>query len=608
MAKKFVFWNRLEPRPQMKSLERPLRAEVRDALWMLSRQWQMGEFIGEDGGTPAFASLAFHSTPLGRISLNRNKARPVQSGRPLQAEVEQEFIPLSLQQRLEMGRHWLRMLKKLLPEDRSETVASAFRNNKMLHFRVPPDYSRREKFDNGETLSNENYTEHLRAVAEGRMIDGGRLFEILKTEKASVFLDAYDAAVDAVGEQFRDWAARMYGLSAESGAGWNASRLEYSFDCAFSEDGEAARVLRADEYRGKTMDWHSFRTGAPDYVGGARGLTEGLEKGGRAHRNTVIPGRVAFPGMPAARWWEIEDGEVNFGNLDLDVTETGMMMLGQYLMMFGNDWLVAPMTVPAGQICRVEEVLVTDVFGQQVCLRHYRETLFGKRETDWGLFEVAGDTAMETQANQWLLAPPASGFVQESAPLEQVEFVRDELANMAWGIENIVPDGVRKGENGFERALRVREYFRQLAADSQPEPPPLPNEAKLRWQIGTSVPENRIPLLPVQIPDSRPAQRRTLLLQRAAMPRIVPGFPNRRIRPRAQILRKGLDGPVREPYYIFEEEVPRTGLVVQSCWRRTRWYDGSIAVWAARRKTAGRGEADGQLRFDLLVEKNKEEA
>ena len=27
-------------------------AEVRDALWMLTRQWQMGEFEGDDAGSP----------------------------------------------------------------------------------------------------------------------------------------------------------------------------------------------------------------------------------------------------------------------------------------------------------------------------------------------------------------------------------------------------------------------------------------------------------------------------------------------------------------------------------------------------------------------------
>ena len=33
------------------SFDRALRVEVRDALWMLTRQWQTGEFQGEDAGS-----------------------------------------------------------------------------------------------------------------------------------------------------------------------------------------------------------------------------------------------------------------------------------------------------------------------------------------------------------------------------------------------------------------------------------------------------------------------------------------------------------------------------------------------------------------------------
>ena len=44
-------WNRLEGRPRTEDFDRALRAEVRDALWMLSKQWQMGEFKGDDAGS-----------------------------------------------------------------------------------------------------------------------------------------------------------------------------------------------------------------------------------------------------------------------------------------------------------------------------------------------------------------------------------------------------------------------------------------------------------------------------------------------------------------------------------------------------------------------------
>ena len=52
-------WNRLEARPRGEDMTRALKAEVRDAAWMLCRQWQMGEFAADDAGTPAFTNLQY---------------------------------------------------------------------------------------------------------------------------------------------------------------------------------------------------------------------------------------------------------------------------------------------------------------------------------------------------------------------------------------------------------------------------------------------------------------------------------------------------------------------------------------------------------------------
>jgi hypothetical protein len=57
-------WNRLEGRPRTTSFERALQAEVRDALWMLTKQWQMGEYRGSDAGSPVFAKLQIDTTRL----------------------------------------------------------------------------------------------------------------------------------------------------------------------------------------------------------------------------------------------------------------------------------------------------------------------------------------------------------------------------------------------------------------------------------------------------------------------------------------------------------------------------------------------------------------
>ena len=63
-----TIWNRLEGRPRAEKFDRALRAEVRDPLWMLTRQWQMGEFRGDDAGSPIFAKVRIETTRLTQIS------------------------------------------------------------------------------------------------------------------------------------------------------------------------------------------------------------------------------------------------------------------------------------------------------------------------------------------------------------------------------------------------------------------------------------------------------------------------------------------------------------------------------------------------------------
>src|SRR3954463_12004661 len=87
-----VTWERTEGRPRnLDNFDRALRAEVHDALWMLSRQWQMGEFKGEDAGSPALAKFHLESTTLHK-SRPEGAAQPVQpfdETVPLETKVEQ---------------------------------------------------------------------------------------------------------------------------------------------------------------------------------------------------------------------------------------------------------------------------------------------------------------------------------------------------------------------------------------------------------------------------------------------------------------------------------------------------------------------------------------
>src|ERR1041385_4093324 len=69
-------YNRLEPRARTENFVRSLRAEIRDPLWMLTRQWQMGELEAEDGGSPIDARLLTSQLGVDRVALGGGPAHP----------------------------------------------------------------------------------------------------------------------------------------------------------------------------------------------------------------------------------------------------------------------------------------------------------------------------------------------------------------------------------------------------------------------------------------------------------------------------------------------------------------------------------------------------
>src|SRR5262245_58299735 len=120
-------WTRLEPYGRSVGLESGLNAEIRDPLWMLARQWQLGEFWGEDAGTPVRVHLRADCTPLTRYlpggipaAWYAPGATPIAQGQridrgvPLEATVERERVrdEEALQPRLaaEAGIHFLRVV------------------------------------------------------------------------------------------------------------------------------------------------------------------------------------------------------------------------------------------------------------------------------------------------------------------------------------------------------------------------------------------------------------------------------------------------------------------------------------------------------------------
>ncbi len=125
---------------------------------------------------------------------------------------------------------------------------------------------------------------------------------------------------------------------------------------------------------------------------------------------------------------------------------------------------------------------------------------------------------------------------------------------------------------------------RPLKKRTPPAPP-------LKYQLGTTVPRNWIPFIPVNISAGSPQIR----LQKAAMPEFITRYGDTVVPSRTSLL-----NPTREDGRLFinEEEVPRAGAIVKRQFNRTRWYNGRVFTWIAKRKEAGRGE--GSSGFVLI--------
>ena len=67
-------WMRLEPRSRNAEMNTSLQARIYDPLWLLARQWQLGEFQGEDNGSPVMARWRGGSGAADPLSFGRHCA------------------------------------------------------------------------------------------------------------------------------------------------------------------------------------------------------------------------------------------------------------------------------------------------------------------------------------------------------------------------------------------------------------------------------------------------------------------------------------------------------------------------------------------------------
>jgi hypothetical protein len=553
-------YNRLEATPRTENFDRSLKAELRDAMWMLTRQWQFGEFQGEDAASAVTAQIIGEHTVMDRVRFLKDSVIVYDETVPLETHVERETLRANLFLAVQMGRYFV----KLMRANGLDAALGKFVDQYKLIYSID---------------RNDIEGQLLLHAAVGRVFDGFNLHRDINTpDGAGTVFESWltsealsVASFKPLGSAFVAWHKRNYSQPANvADECWLPSQLEYQFAVASpSVAPDSQNALIADQYSDGHLDWYSFDLDHRQKIvldpdPGPVAVTE--------QYSSFIPAPIKFKGMPLPRFWMMEDSQTDFGKIDTSVTGLLHLLLAEFGLIYSNDWFMLPYPLSINTVCEIKNIVITDVFGEHVLVRpagRGSETLWHR----WAMFHHTDRNNATGDTNIFYLAPAITKAI-EGDPLEDVTMLRDEMANMVWGVESTVPSQAGRGVSGMEMAR----------LETEPKPfVPFGDSAAIRYVLGTTVPENWIPFVPVHLPGSDAEIR----LQRARLPGAKP--------PKGVLLNEAQ--PV---YFINEEEVPRSGLSVQRSYQRTRWLNGRTYLWIGRRKEIGKGEGWSNLKFDQI--------
>lgn len=600
---------RLETQPTAIGLKAGLAAPLADPLWMLSRQWQFNEFQGEDAGTPLRLSFEVQGTQVDGFRPGIDPQMPWQAigdrDVPIETRVEAEPVWRTHPRlRGEAGQHALRMA--------STSLRAALLTAYPLVLAPPSD----AEADRAGLLWS--------TLFDARTIDAQLLAAAIRPfSNGSNMLNGLPAALPLAGAEADEaradlarWLAWLDALLYEgdpAASAWQRNRMEYAFSLRAGNN-----RLDASEYTDGHIDWDDFRA-VPDQQNGE----PVVQTFAVASRH---PTPVRYPGMPAERFWEFEDGNVNFAGAEAGVTDLLRMSVTEFALTFGNDWFLVPVRLPVGWIHRVTKFDITDSFGVTTSAG----PIANAGGAQWTLYSLTVANSMQERLEHALFLPDSLDGVIEGAVLEETMLARDEMANLAWAIEHTV-----QGASGepLDRGLEARSlaFQQQIAFDGGIGSP------QLVYRLQTPVPANWTPLLPVR--DNPDDLSLSIRLARAGMKRFYPdntvevvgaadpaygnfltlldsqkdfiegielgdGLRAYIFYPRGWMLRKDPLSPMQDdPLLIEEEEVPRIGATLKRKFQFARSSDGRSWLWIGRSKLAGRGEAQSSLRYDVAVKR-----
>ena len=362
-----TLWNRLEGRPRTHDFDRALRAEVRDALWMLTKQWQMGEFRGDDAGSPVTAKVHVDTTRLTKYQGRQRPGRGFRRRRAAGGKGRAAAGAPDARRHEDGGRH---------PARRRTALAAADRGHRARHRGEIPRRAR---------------LRDARPGRSGRRGKRGRPRDMAASSALAGRADRRRRAARAPAggrrqPRPRPRHARQCSLRGTGRGGgnrvagdlpaallpagkrcrhaWLPERLEYAFAASPHRRTGPRSTSSPKSYSTVTSTGTTSTSNpVPAVSGGAR--TRPLRR--RCRRSTPRVSsrrRYSSTGCRTPGGGGSRTARTNFGDIDPDTTEINKLLVMEFGLVYANDWFLLPITVPAGTVAEIRGLSVTNVFGE----------------------------------------------------------------------------------------------------------------------------------------------------------------------------------------------------------------------------------------------------
>ncbi|RMB61513.1 hypothetical protein [Tessaracoccus antarcticus] len=513
----YEWLRRLEPLAPFGDLQRGFATEVADPLWMLGRQWQLGEHVGEDAGTPVGVTVPVARAPL----------QPVDGLDPTVVPAEAIIEGSALD--------WW-------------TVGRRVRVGRQ----VAPD---------------------LTAVDLGRAAFSGAL------------PDPYGSSFAGQVDGLAAWRLGLVAADHPAVAGfdpartdrWSSRTLDHTATFAVGDT-----EVTVPAHGGGEVDWWS---------GDSVSELPGPEPAPTPPRE-VIPTRLAFPGAPLPRIWQIEDRASDIGGYPPDRSHLATVLLIQLIADHATDWFLVPVPAPAdgapgiGVVATLGAVTVRNSFDQNDALTpppvDAGPVIPDEPVGPWSLYRTSG-----LGRSSLVLWPTAASPVVGPV-LDDVLLGVDEDADVIWAVE-LRADGVQLAADA-DTATAMAEGRRT-------------GTRQFTWLPSTTLPEH---WHPYRLPTDHALPRVFEQGLVAELNDVVPGI---RRGPRSELIGGVSDAEVAEGaspdgrgHVLEPHAVPYQGVRLERRYVLARGTDGLPVLWRQRRRMPLLAGPTSHLRFDVFRE------